>query len=60
MTHDRWPFDPNTPHDPDTWPCHCLECRNTRARKAAKSMRRSRRDMDRWMVDPQHLRDRKR
>lgn len=54
----RWPFDPNTPHDAEMFPCYCADCRERRAKSAARSMRASRRDMDRWIVDPQHLKDR--
>ncbi len=53
----RWPFDPNTPHT-DVWPCMCTDCRDKRAAGMKKAMRASRRDMARWMVDPQHLKDR--
>lgn len=53
----RWPFDPNTPHT-DVWPCHCKDCRDKRAAGMKKAMRASRDDMARWMVDPQHLKDR--
>lgn len=57
---DRWPFDPNIPHTPGQYPCYCHTCRTRIAAAAKRTSRRDRRDMERWMVDPQILKDRKR